>query len=169
MAKDNIALIGFYGQRKNEIGKLLAEKLSMEFCDTTELIEYEYAPIEELYKLFGEIGYRKYEKVIVKQVCGYQNAVIAVGAPTLSIGRNAELLQDSAVTIYLIDKTKTLFEVAKGKHQNFIKKPTYKAFHDEFKSLKPTYVTSDISIRTDNLSNTQIVDKIIAKVMEMYL
>lgn len=164
MIKDNIALVGFYGQRKNEIGKLLAERLSMAFCDTNELIEYEYAPISKLFELFGESGYRKYEKVIVRQVCGYRNAVIAVGAPTLNIGNNMEILNSSAVTIYLVDKTKTLYENSKGKCDNFISKPTYKAFYENFKAIKSGYESCDLKVRVDGLSNDEAVDKIMDKI-----
>lgn len=101
--KKNIVLTGFMASGKTTIGKLLAQKLSMNFVDTDELIEkQEGMSINEIFEKFGEEHFRKLEKELAKKLsCEMSGSVIATGGGFVLNKENIDVLKNNSVVFNL--------------------------------------------------------------------
>lgn len=98
----NIYLIGFMGAGKSTVGRLLAERLGMEFLDTDALIEERAGlPIPEIFARFGEEGFREWEREVIGEVCRGRGAVVALGGGAPMDEGNWRALRESGITVYL--------------------------------------------------------------------
>lgn len=100
MAK-NIVLIGISGCGKTSVGQMLAKKLNYEFIDTDEVVESFGMTIEELFES-GEQSFRLIETLAVKQVSGYENAVISTGGGVVTVDENMDYLSKNSVIVFIV-------------------------------------------------------------------
>ena len=75
----NLVLTGFMGTGKTTVGRLLAERLGLEFVDTDELIESRAGPIPEIFERDGEDAFRELERSVARELAGRTGLVIATG------------------------------------------------------------------------------------------
>jgi shikimate kinase len=106
-----VILVGYMGSGKSSVGKLLASKLGIPFCDLDAVIEEnEQQLIPELFENKGEIYFRKIENTILKLVLQKEESfVLSLGGGTPCYHNNHEmLLQEDVVSIYLKGNAITL-------------------------------------------------------------
>jgi shikimate kinase len=99
-----VILVGYMGSGKSSVGKLLASKLGIPFCDLDAIIEEnEQQSIPELFENKGEIYFRKIENTILKLVLQKEESfVLSLGGGTPCYHNNHEMLmQDGIVSFYL--------------------------------------------------------------------
>lgn len=102
--KQNIVLIGMPGSGKSTIGKLLADKLGMQFVDTDEVIvKNEGKVIPDIFAECGEEKFRDMEAEAVYEVSKMQHTVIATGGGAVLREKNVRLLKQNG-RIYFIDR-----------------------------------------------------------------
>ena len=100
--KSNIALIGFMGTGKTDVGRLLAEKLGKDFIEVDELIEQRAGKsIPEIFQQDGEIAFRELEIEATREAAEEKNAVIACGGGVVLNQINVDRLRERGVIIYL--------------------------------------------------------------------
>ncbi len=98
----NIVLIGMPGCGKTTIGRLLANRLGMNFCDVDSYIETkEGRSIPEIFSLYGEEYFRKLEASAVKEVSQYKSFVISSGGGVVKSRDNMEKLKRNAIIIFI--------------------------------------------------------------------
>ena len=98
----NIVLIGMPGCGKSTVGKLLAEALGREFCESDALVEREAAlSIPELFRREGEAGFRKRETAALAELGKHSGAVIATGGGCVTRQENYPLLHQNGVIVRL--------------------------------------------------------------------
>ena len=98
----NISLVGMPGAGKTTVGRILAEKLGMEFCDTDEGIEKIAGESpEKIIEKYGEERFREIESETVKSLSALKGAVIATGGGTILREKNVEKLRSCGVVIWL--------------------------------------------------------------------
>ncbi|TCO73817.1 shikimate kinase [Marinisporobacter balticus] len=97
----NIVLIGMPGCGKTTIGKLLAERLNMKFCDIDEYIEEKTE--KRICEIFqdGEEAFRKIERKAVKEVSENLSMVISTGGGVVKSERNIEILKKKGMIIFI--------------------------------------------------------------------
>ncbi|WP_129598634.1 shikimate kinase [Anaerophilus nitritogenes] len=102
MIKDkNIVLIGMPGCGKTTIGKLLAEKLDMDFCDLDEYIEKrEEKSIPEIFEE-GEDTFRKIEASVVKELSQNSDMIISTGGGVVKNPENIENLKTNGIILFI--------------------------------------------------------------------
>ena len=103
-SRQNIVLIGMAGCGKTTIGKILAEKLNMNFVDTDEkIIEKAKMPIPEIFKKYGEEHFRRLESQVIEEISKLQNTVIATGGGAVLKRENVLALRGNG-RIYFLDR-----------------------------------------------------------------
>ena len=100
MSDKNIILTGFMGSGKTAVGRILAEKLNVEFVDMDDLIEREQKmSISEIFSRFGEKRFRKLEKEVAGRVSQGKNQVIATGGGVVLSSENMANLKMDGIII----------------------------------------------------------------------
>lgn len=98
----NISLVGMPGAGKTTVGRILAEKLGMGFCDTDEEIEKIAGESpEKIIEKYGEEGFREIETEVAESVSSLRGVVIATGGGTILREKNVEKLRSCGVVIWL--------------------------------------------------------------------
>ena len=100
--KRNIFLIGPMGAGKTTIGKHLAQLLHLEFIDTDQEIESRTgAPIDWIFDIEGEAGFRVREKEIIEELSQRQGIVLATGGGAVVEADNRNFLAGRGIVVYL--------------------------------------------------------------------
>lgn len=106
----NIVLIGLMGSGKSTVGKILAEKLNMNFIDTDSLIEeYCQNTICDIFNTNGESYFRDIESKIISEVSKNTAQVISTGGGIVEREENINKLKKSGIIVYLEASAQELF------------------------------------------------------------
>jgi len=113
-----IALTGFMGSGKSSVGKMLADRLGRQFYDTDQLIEQQSGEsIPEIFKNQGETEFRRRESIVLEQLAGLENIVVATGGGIVVNPSNRNLLKRKFLPIWLYGTAAELFERVKGSNR----------------------------------------------------
>lgn len=97
-----IFLIGYMGSGKSTLGRVLSRQLCTEFIDLDAYIENRFhASVKDLFAKHGEAGFREIEHRMLREVCEFQNTVIACGGGTPCYSGNMELMNEHGITVFL--------------------------------------------------------------------
>jgi XRE family transcriptional regulator, aerobic/anaerobic benzoate catabolism transcriptional regulator len=98
-----IALIGLRGAGKSTLGAALAQELGYRLIEISREIEtLADASLHEVYDLYGEAGYRRFERQALKVICeSKEPSVIAVPGGIVSSADTYELLLRHCTVIWL--------------------------------------------------------------------
>jgi Shikimate kinase len=111
-------LIGYMGSGKTTIGKRLAKKLGLAFIDVDLFIENRFRKsIGEIFKEYGENGFRNIEHKILEEVVGFEDTVISTGGGLPCFFNNMELMNQHGTTVYLrvsVDELTNRLETCKN-------------------------------------------------------
>ncbi len=103
----NIILTGLRGSGKSKIGRLIAEKLKLDFVDIDKKIEeHEKMTIKEIIELRGWKYFRAVESLIAKKAGKLTSTVISTGGGTIIDRDNEKALKKNGKIIYLHEKPK---------------------------------------------------------------
>jgi len=95
-SRENVALIGFMGAGKSEVGRLLAGRLGMEFKDLDEVVSSRAGmSIEDIFASEGESGFRERESAALREALQGDKMVISCGGGIVLDGGNVALLRGS--------------------------------------------------------------------------
>lgn len=98
----NVFLIGPMGAGKTTIGKQLAQALHLEFIDSDQEIEARTgAPIDWIFDIEGEAGFRVREKDVIAELSQRQGVVLATGGGAIADPENRTFLAGRGIVVYL--------------------------------------------------------------------
>jgi shikimate kinase len=101
MLNKNIVLIGMPGCGKTTIGKILAEKLKIEFCDVDKYIEKTQGKsIPDIFKN-GEDYFRKIESEAVEEISSLWPKIISTGGGVVKNFHNIKLLKKNGIIVFI--------------------------------------------------------------------
>ncbi len=160
----NIYLIGFMGTGKSTAGRLLAEKLGMEFCDTDAMVEKKAGKtITEIFEEMDEAAFRGMETEILKDITERRNLVVSTGGGIVVTKGNMELMRSAGKLITLMASPEQIFERIKddrGRPLLQVDNPL-----DEIKRLiydrAPFYINTDLIVETTELTPEETAEEII--------
>lgn len=111
-----IVLLGYMASGKSAVGRLLAKNNNLDFIDLDNYIEEkENNTISEIFKLKGEIYFRKKESEYLKELLNIEkSSIISLGGGTPCYGNNMELIKTDAISFYLKASISTIFERLKN-------------------------------------------------------
>jgi XRE family aerobic/anaerobic benzoate catabolism transcriptional regulator len=100
---DRVALIGLRGAGKSTLGRLAAKRLRWSFVELNREVEREAGfSMPEIFKLFGQEGYRRWELKALRKICARRDPVIlATGGGIVSEAVTFELLLSSFFTMWI--------------------------------------------------------------------
>lgn len=89
------------GCGKSTIGKLLSEKLGLDFCDVDEYIENkEGLTIPQIFR-YGESYFRKVEEISVAEISKTFPKVISTGGGVVLNSKNIDNLKENGIIIFI--------------------------------------------------------------------
>lgn len=166
---NHIILIGFMGAGKTSVGKRLASRLKLKFEDTDDLIVAEQnMSVNQIFAERGEPYFRALEtEMIRKLIQAKERRVISVGGGLPMTPANQPLLKELGTVVYLRAEVDTLMERLKmDTSRPLLKGGDLRAkITGLMAAREATYEqVSDIQIRTDKKSFTEIVLEICEKI-----
>ena len=116
IAVDRVALIGLRGAGKSTLGRLAAEKLGWRFVELNKEIEREAGfSVTEVFSIYGQDGYRRYEQAALERVMSEPGAMIlATGGGIVSDPVTFERLRGNFFTIWI--------KASPGEHMSRVRK-----------------------------------------------
>ncbi|MDD3150869.1 MAG: shikimate kinase [Candidatus Gastranaerophilales bacterium] len=161
----NIVLIGLMGSGKTTIGKLLAQKLGLNFIDTDSIIEKEAnKTINEIFENYGEELFRKLESNTIKEISKREEKVISTGGGIVENPENMQNLRKNGIIVYLEAGPKELYERIKGDNNRPLLKNNPKdTLKNLFEKRSPLYKQADIIVNTEHKESYEIINEIIEK------
>lgn len=107
----NLALFGFMGVGKSEVGRILAERLGLDFTDLDDAIaERAGKTIAAIFEEDGEEAFREYERREAREVSARDGQVIACGGGTVLNEESLRNLRRSSVMILLTADPETILD-----------------------------------------------------------
>ena len=97
----NIVLIGMPGCGKTTLGRIIADKLHVDFYDVDTYIEQtEEKTISELFSK-GECHFRIIESIAVSHISRYHPCVISTGGGVVTVPANMDVLRKNSIIIFI--------------------------------------------------------------------
>ncbi len=163
----NIILTGFMGTGKTAVGKKLSMFLKMELIDVdTEIEKSQRMTINEIFKQFGEPGFREIETEMIQKLSERKDVIISTGGGAVLKQKNMDALRKQGVIICLMASPETILK--RTSHNS--NRPLLKV-EDPFEKIKellhfrrPFYEKADIMIDTEGKTPLQIAEEIIEKI-----
>ena len=109
-AEGNLVLTGFMGTGKTTVGRVLAERLGLDFVDTDAVIESRAGPIHEIFERDGEETFRGMERRVARELAGRAGLVIATGGRMMLDPECAACLEPAASVVCLDATPETILE-----------------------------------------------------------
>jgi shikimate kinase len=98
----NIFLVGMMGAGKTSVGRLLAKNLNKVFHDSDHVIEQRTGvKIPLIFEIEGESGFRHRETLVLDELTGLTDVVVATGGGAVLTQQNRERLRDRGTVVYL--------------------------------------------------------------------
>jgi len=167
-SRKNLILTGFMGSGKSEVGKLLAERLSISFYDMDEMIAAgEGMSVSDIFAQKGEAYFRNSETSFLENIHMNSPFILSTGGGVVIKKENREILKALGIVIYLKTRPETVFERLVGDKSRPLLQVS--DAREKIKSMMQeraaAYSDCDIVQETDSLSVEDVVERIIAKIM----
>ncbi|GAA4819462.1 shikimate kinase [Litoribaculum gwangyangense] len=169
-----LVLIGYMASGKSTLGIILAEKLNYDFIDLDDYIEEkEGLTVADIFKIRGEIYFRKQETFYLEQVLQTEkNIILSLGGGTPCFGNNMQLIlnAENSKSVYL---KASIPQLVKKLFKKKSKRPLIA--HIETKEALTEFIgkhlfervqfynQAEIQINTDHKSKNKIVKEILSK------
>ena len=165
----NIVLIGYRCSGKTAIGRILAEKLDMDFVDTDVLIEKDAGEtIEDIISTKSWDHFRNLERDVVKRISGKENQVIATGGGVVINQENVKVLKENGWILWLDAEPNVLKERMDKEQQSGNIRPALTGadplaeIKEVMKTRRPMYKEAgDFMVDTTRVSEPEVTALII--------
>ncbi|ATW24020.1 shikimate kinase [Candidatus Formimonas warabiya] len=161
--KSNIVLIGISGSGKTTIGKMLAERLQMEFYDTDREIEKLTGKmISQYFAEYGEARFRLEETAMVKKLSQYDHCVISTGGGVVLNRQNIDYLQEKGTLICFSTRPEIILERIKADINRplFHNGDPYQNILRLLRERKKLYQVAELTIDTSDMDFPDVVSEI---------
>ena len=150
----NIFLIGPMGAGKTTIGRLLADKLKLNFVDADKYIEETTgADIPWIFDVEGEAGFRERETRAIDELSQGEGLMLATGGGAVTIEQNRHYLSERGVVVYLYATVDQQVErTARDRNRPLLQNDNPRQILESLFTIRdPLYRSiADIIVTTDN-------------------
>ena len=161
--KKNIVLIGMMGSGKTSIGKILSEKLNLDFIDIDDKIEKsEKKTISDIFKKHGENYFRKIEEDFSINYLKLENKIISLGGGGYINSNIRKQCKKNCISIWLNCGHEILIKrIINSKKRHLAIKSKISEIKKLIIERSKIYNSSDYKIECDKLNKKEIVNNII--------
>jgi len=166
----NIALTGFMGTGKSEVGKALAKKLGYSFVDMDDEIEKKSGlRITDIFSVHGEEAFRDMETEVIRSFSNGDRLVISTGGGAVLRQENMDYLRKKGVIVCLSAAPEIIMDRLRGSSDRpllNVEDPLAR-IKELLSRRQPYYDKADIMIETDGKSPLQIADEIMGEMGQL--
>ncbi len=161
--KENLVFLGMMGSGKSSIGSLVANKLKLNFIDIDKEIEKILnTTISKIFESKGEEYFRKIEENTTLKKLRSNSAVIALGGGAFTNKNIRKEVLKNHLSFWLNWSDNILLDrIKNSKKRPLAINATDKELIDLIKKRSNIYSKSLYEIKCDNLSKTEIANKVI--------
>lgn len=155
------------GTGKSEVSKELSRILGWKVIDIdTEIEKSRKITITEIFKQFGEPGFRDIETEAIKKFSGNKNVIISTGGGAVLRQENMSALRENGVLVCLTAGPETILQRTGTNNDRPLLQvdDPLKKIKELLAFRKPYYEKADIVINTEGKTPFQIAEEIIEKV-----
>jgi shikimate kinase len=160
----NLVLIGFMGAGKTTVGQALAARLGWTTVDCDDLIEARAGKvIAAIFAEQGEGHFRDLESAVTADLQRYEHTVITTGGGVVERPENLAHLRRAGRVIYLRARPETLYARVRGSdHRPLLRVADPEArIRGLLARRTPSYEQADRIVDTDDLTVSQVVERIL--------
>ena len=161
--KKNLVLLGMMGVGKTGIGKYVARRLKINFFDIDKLIEKKNnMKITEIFKIKGEIYFRKEEEFVTIKYLNKKESIISLGGGGFINDKIRKKVLSECISVWLNVNLETIYKrLEKSNKRPLVYKDNQNNIEKIFIERKKIYSLAAHEINCDNLNINQISNKII--------
>ena len=161
--KKNLVLLGMMGVGKTGIGKCVARRLKVNFFDIDKLIEKKNKmKITEIFKIKGEIYFRKEEELVTIKYLNKKESIISLGGGGFINDKIRKKVLSECISVWLNVNLETIYKrLEKSNKRPLVYKNNQNNIEKIFIEIKKIYSLAAHEINCDNLNINQISNKII--------
>lgn len=161
-----IVLIGVPGAGKSTVGKLLSEKLNLNFVDTDLVIEQQAGKsISDIFVQDGEPVFRSIEKQVVADAISNEDCVVSVGGGALMDPNTREIVKNQECVWLQAGLSQAVDRVGMNKNRPLLLGNVRGQLADLMAAREPLYIEcAKHVVDTNNMTADQVVEKIIETV-----
>lgn len=169
--KKNIFLTGFMGSGKTSLGKIIAERLKVDFYDTDELVSsWQKLSVDEIFERYGESFFREKEREALRFLAEKEpgSCVISTGGGAVLREENRLLMKKSGLVVFLDVSPEEAYKRLKGTEDRPLLKvenPMEK-IRVLLKERKPFYDEADISVNTAGKTLPEVAAELLHKLKD---
>ena len=163
--KKIIVLVGIMGAGKSTVGKILADRLGMQFIDADQEIEHAAGcTITDFFEKYGEVEFRKGEERVISRILAGEPCVLATGGGAFMSEATRLLIKKIATSVWL----RVSFEVLAKRLEKRFDRPLLQTADPQqtlkalIKNRYPIYNDADFIVDAENDG----VDITVSKVIE---
>lgn len=162
--KKNIALTGFMGTGKSQIGRYVGKQLKLPLIDIDNEIEKRNnTTVDEIFKKNGEEAFRKMEANEIERVTGLSGKIISCGGGAVLNKRSVDYLKENCIVIWLWAGVETILKRTGGNDSRpLLKAKDRRSKIERLLEFRNHYYAgaSDLFIRTDDKKPEEIAERI---------
>jgi shikimate kinase len=162
--RQSIILIGMMGVGKSTVGRMLAQKLGIDFIDSDDaIVEAAGMPITEIFERFGEDYFRDGERRVIARLIEGPPKVIATGGGAFINSETRALIKQKCTSIWIDAEIDMLVSRVSRKNNRplLIGKDPRQVLTDLSEKRNPIYALADIHVYSDTNPHTNTVDQIL--------
>jgi len=162
-SKENLVFLGMMGSGKSSIGSLVAKKLKLKFVDIDKEIENNLnITIKKIFELKGENYFRKIEEQTTLKKLKLNSTVISLGGGAFANNNIRKEILKNHFSFWLNWDDKILLNrIKNSKKRPLTINATDTELIDIIKRRRNIYSKAQYEIKCDNLTKSEIVNKII--------
>ncbi len=160
-----IFLIGFMGCGKSTLGRKLASELNLTFIDLDSFLEEKYfKTIPQIFAEEGEDAFRKKERKVLEEVCGFDDVILATGGGAPCFFDNMDLMNNAGFCVFLDVEISSLVNrlIHAKTERPLIKGKSPEELHVFIEGLlakrRPFYEKARYVLKGSEITSNQVVD-----------
>lgn len=160
-----IFLVGMMGVGKTTVGRLLAARLGVPFCDSDEQVAANTGmTVPEIFERHGEPAFRAEESRALQQAAQGDDAVVAVAGGAVLDPENRKLLRERGTVVWLRATVETMARrVGRGTGRPLLGDDPAARIATLYPQREPLYAElADVTVDVDDARPEDVVEQIVA-------